>query len=349
MYEHNYRLGECDNADPDRKNENEELLAFPEGIGNYKDFYENKVATCEFYKTHKLRKDGVRALDIQMSHGDSKDGRPFNEKEWIKQSIKYLEDTFGKENIGSAVLHKDEKVSHIHAFVVPASHEKGISLTQFFAHRGDFMAQIDKYYDYIKDAGIDRPIKDTKLSHTRIKEFWTNALGEERKEISPMNPGESPEDYRNRIQKELNAERDRITHSEMEHEQSLKRIRTLEEASRRQEERHIKELAKAKERIAYLEKQLGEAKDRLEDVKAKSYTKGAREGMKELLNELGCKNITEAKRDIDSSRRLMAACEYVGEERSEKLVTEMQTVIEAYESRDVEQSKDDVSETREDR
>lgn len=39
--------------------------------------------------------------------------------EWCKDNIEWLQDTFGKDNIVSAVLHLDEKTPHIHATVVP--------------------------------------------------------------------------------------------------------------------------------------------------------------------------------------------------------------------------------------
>ena len=39
--------------------------------------------------------------------------------EWCNDNLKYLADTFGRENIVSAVLHMDEQTPHIHATLVP--------------------------------------------------------------------------------------------------------------------------------------------------------------------------------------------------------------------------------------
>lgn len=39
--------------------------------------------------------------------------------EWCDDNLKYLSDTFGRENIVSAVLHMDEQTPHIHATLVP--------------------------------------------------------------------------------------------------------------------------------------------------------------------------------------------------------------------------------------
>lgn len=39
--------------------------------------------------------------------------------EWADDSLQWLQDTFGKENIVSAVLHRDETTSHVHAALIP--------------------------------------------------------------------------------------------------------------------------------------------------------------------------------------------------------------------------------------
>lgn len=39
--------------------------------------------------------------------------------EWCNDNLRYLADTFGRENIVSAVLHMDEQTPHIHATLVP--------------------------------------------------------------------------------------------------------------------------------------------------------------------------------------------------------------------------------------
>lgn len=39
--------------------------------------------------------------------------------EWINVNIRWLETTFGKENLVSCVLHMDEKTPHLHATIIP--------------------------------------------------------------------------------------------------------------------------------------------------------------------------------------------------------------------------------------
>ena len=41
---------------------------------------------------------------------------------WIEANLKWLHETFGKENVVSCVLHMDEKTPHLHATIVPIVH-----------------------------------------------------------------------------------------------------------------------------------------------------------------------------------------------------------------------------------
>ncbi len=72
--------------------------------------------------THKIGSNQVRAIRILLTgtHEDmeriTNDGRL---DEWCSDNLRYLADTFGKENIVSAVLHMDEQTPHIHATLVP--------------------------------------------------------------------------------------------------------------------------------------------------------------------------------------------------------------------------------------
>ena len=70
----------------------------------------------------KISHNQVRALQIMLS-GTPEDMQRIQAEgkldEWRRDNIQWLQDTFGKENLVSAVLHMDEKTPHIHATVVP--------------------------------------------------------------------------------------------------------------------------------------------------------------------------------------------------------------------------------------
>lgn len=108
------------NADADRTHLNRELIKFPDGVENRTQAIQHRLDTAGLAR--KIGSNQVRAIRILLTgtHEDmeriTNDGRL---DEWCKDNLKYLAETFGKENIVSAVLHMDEQTPHIHATLVP--------------------------------------------------------------------------------------------------------------------------------------------------------------------------------------------------------------------------------------
>jgi len=108
------------NADPERKELNKEFITFPEGVENRTQAIQHRIENAGI--TRKIRENQVRALQVMLS-GTPEDMQRIqntgNLDEWCRDNIEWLQDTFGKDNVVSAVLHMDEKTPHIHATVVP--------------------------------------------------------------------------------------------------------------------------------------------------------------------------------------------------------------------------------------
>ena len=108
------------NADESRTHLNRELIKFPDGVENRTQAIQHRLDTAAL--TRKIGNTQVRAIRILLTgtHDDMEritdEGRL---DEWCNDNLKYLADTFGKENIVSAVLHMDEQTPHIHATLVP--------------------------------------------------------------------------------------------------------------------------------------------------------------------------------------------------------------------------------------
>ena len=108
------------NVDADRTHLNRELIKFPDGIENRTQAIQHRLDTAGL--TRKIGSNQVRAIRILLTgtHEDmeriTNDGRL---DEWCGDNLRYLADTFGKENVVSAVLHMDEQTPHIHATLVP--------------------------------------------------------------------------------------------------------------------------------------------------------------------------------------------------------------------------------------
>ncbi|MFV0289388.1 MAG: MobV family relaxase [Mangrovibacterium sp.] len=108
------------NADQNRTCLNERLIEYPDGVENRTQAIQHRIENAGI--TRKIRDNQVRALQIMLS-GTHEDMLRLQSAgkldEWCRDNIEWLQDTFGKENVVSAVLHLDEKTPHIHATVVP--------------------------------------------------------------------------------------------------------------------------------------------------------------------------------------------------------------------------------------
>lgn len=108
------------NADQSRTHLNEDLIPYPDGVKDRTHAIQHRIETAGIKR--KISHNQVRALQIMLSATPEDMQRIQAEgklSEWSNDNIKWLQETFGKENVVSAVLHLDEKTPHIHATVVP--------------------------------------------------------------------------------------------------------------------------------------------------------------------------------------------------------------------------------------
>lgn len=108
------------NADESRTHLNRELITFPDGVESRTQAIQHRLDTAGL--TRKIGNNQVRAIRVLLTGTHENMEHIANEDrldEWCSDNLKYLADTFGKENIVSAVLHMDEQTPHIHATLVP--------------------------------------------------------------------------------------------------------------------------------------------------------------------------------------------------------------------------------------
>jgi hypothetical protein len=75
----------------------------------------------------KVRSDAVKYMKVILSGSHEKMKQLESEgklKDWTKDSLTWLAEEFGQENIVKSVLHCDEKTPHIHAIIVPLVQEE---------------------------------------------------------------------------------------------------------------------------------------------------------------------------------------------------------------------------------
>lgn len=109
-----------DNADENRTHLNREFIAFPDGVQNRTQAIQRRIETAGLKR--KVGKNQTRTIRVLLTGTHEQmmalagDGRL---DDWCRANIKWLQDTFGEDNLVSCVLHMDEKTPHLHATVVP--------------------------------------------------------------------------------------------------------------------------------------------------------------------------------------------------------------------------------------
>ncbi len=120
MSAHIERATHPKNADISKTHLNKELIVYPKGIKN-----RTSAIQCRLDNALLKRKIGtnqVRAIRVLLS-GTHEAMKTIEENKqlnnWCNDNLNWLKETFGEENLVSAVLHMDEKTPHIHATIVP--------------------------------------------------------------------------------------------------------------------------------------------------------------------------------------------------------------------------------------
>lgn len=108
------------NADRTRTHLNRELVQFPEGVRNRTQAIAHRIETAGIRR--KVSANQVKAIRILLT-GSNKDMKQMEAEgrieDWCNDSLKWIRETYGEQNLVSAILHMDEKTPHIHATVIP--------------------------------------------------------------------------------------------------------------------------------------------------------------------------------------------------------------------------------------
>ena len=166
------------NADKKRASDNELI----KGTGN---------SLKEFQKLtegQKIRANAVLGYDIVLTTSKAFDNESDSSR-WKKQSVAWLETTFGKENVCSVWLHEDESAPHLHAFVVPID-DKGKLNASYFTGDSKAMTNLQtSYNESLSNLKLDRGIKHSKAQHMNKKEYLNRQRAIEER-LKKMNPKE---------------------------------------------------------------------------------------------------------------------------------------------------------------
>jgi hypothetical protein len=179
------------NADKSRTHLNRELITFPDGVNNRTEAIQHRIEHAGI--TRKISHNQVRALRVMLT-GSPEDMKRIETSgkldNWCRDSLDWLRETFGKDNLVSAVLHKDEKTPHIHATVVPVVYgerrkvkvakpedgKKSLNAARLCADdvmaRDKLESYQDSYAERMRKYGLQRGVRGSEARNITTQQYY---------------------------------------------------------------------------------------------------------------------------------------------------------------------------------
>jgi len=161
---HTYRTLKTPNADPERQDKNVHL------VGGSVD---KVMGDLRSKLPEKRRKDAVLAIEYVMTarHEWWNTITPEEHQDFFKQSMNWLADKYGKDNIIEATIHYDELTPHLTALVVPLKDEK-LNAFHYIGSRQKLRDDQTSYAKCVSHLGLERGIEGSKAQHKTVKQFY---------------------------------------------------------------------------------------------------------------------------------------------------------------------------------
>jgi len=162
---HNERTRETRNADVGRLGDNERLA----GTGDWCADVEARLAVARY-----RRPDAVLCLEhvLTASKEFFADGDSGRLAAWRDAAMEWLRDTYGRENVVAAVLHRDEITPHVQAVVVPIDERDHLNAKNWTGGREKLGALQDSYARAMEPLGLERGVRGSVADHQTVKEFY---------------------------------------------------------------------------------------------------------------------------------------------------------------------------------
>ncbi|MBC1280611.1 plasmid recombination protein [Nostoc sp. UCD121] len=211
--DHVTRNRETPNADPTKENVR---LIGGEDSRALEEIVKEKISTLK----HRPRHDAVLCTEMFLSASPEyfrpKDPSLSGQwsdslmQQWAIASRDWLAQNYGEKCV-RAELHLDESTPHIHAYIVPLNEKTGrVSHDAMFGGRGGqgrikLSKLQDSYAAALAPLGIERGVKGSKATHTKVKEYYQAVNSEPLTAVITNNqlaptPFESASSYVTRIQ-----------------------------------------------------------------------------------------------------------------------------------------------------
>lgn len=338
MQRHNDRTNNVRNADPDLSHMNQSFSWTD--TGDLRNDVDQRLDDAQV----KVRSNSVKCLEFLMTASpeafemvkfkrkDGHYGLKGDVKKWnefSKRSIKWLRDTYGKENLVHASIHFDEKTPHIHAYVTPITkkevkwkNQKGsgvkvvnsLTARDIVGGKEKLRAMQDDFARVVGDLGLERGKRGSQASHEHISKYYArvNQAQKFEKDLDNFKPTKesielsSPGLFENK-EKWAENEQNKINYAmENAQQDALKQFRELFEGDFERMMESSKERAIMASKIENLSKELSVSKETTASVRlANSKNIQTIQSQKEQAKKVENAVLKALKGDLDAQQALL--------------------------------------------
>ena len=180
----------------------------------------------EITKDIKIRKNAVYAIECFMSVSPEAIFLENKEKviTWANESVDWLKNNFGEDNIIKTHLHLDEKTPHLHTFIIPIKDKKINSYHYLGGSRNRLSDFQTDYHNKVSKYGLERGLKGSLSNHMDIKKFYSLVNDVIEKELPKTKLLETSNKYRDRITDEYQKLYAKYTDLKLKNESLEKRL-----------------------------------------------------------------------------------------------------------------------------
>lgn len=133
----------------------------------------------------KYRKDAVLVVEYMMTASPEWFQGASNQQklDFFNESVGWLVDKYGVENVITATVHKDETTPHLSAFVVPKTADGRLSAKEFIGNKEKLSADQTSYAKRVESLGLERGVQRSRATHQQIGKYYS-ALNQPEKKIT---------------------------------------------------------------------------------------------------------------------------------------------------------------------
>lgn len=226
------------------------------------------VSDIRYEDGRKIRSDAVLAVEIvmpypgEMSIGKNDEQYPKDNERyenWISDSMEYIKNKFGEQNVLNAVLHVDESVPHIHVIATPVvEKEKGLRID--YHNFIDGKRGLSQFHtELAKATGFERGVEGLYANYDDLKKYKALCVKTLAEELPEPKEGQTAKEYKNEVDelyKTASVRRQEAEHKSKILSKAADVANKVQEENRKLEE----ELQKLRDQTILLQKQLQKEK-----------------------------------------------------------------------------------------